>query len=601
MPPTHAVIVGIDQYPEGLQQLSRAANDAEKIIKYLSTELKADEKNITFLKDGGAKKADIIEAVSSLEKKASRNDSIIFFFSGYAGQTQTDVEGEKEGILCPVDVLTEGGISDSSLLMLFRQVSKSCGNNITVLLDCPAKIFGWENPSSFVVVAPDTAKEGADGGAFTEAMLKVLNDKRDLVKSMTVEAFAGHVQAAMDGVEVCAFGVNVNRQLFNVRGDSSHHAFIPGRTLSDGRIVLCIGLAQGVRVGAIYGIYPGNIKGLKRLGSLVVKALDDNGMMATFYDSSDDFDVPNFFYAVEEDRYFEPVGMFVSTSPNTGVQPLAQYSGWTNASEAEATITAEVDEDDGDVSMKWNGFADDPKFLQTEFDVTFDLTDRDNIQREIRRGARFHHLVGAPPPTMSSISDGLRIRFGKFNDHNDNILDSDRFDGVKEIKLGVKKGEQRGPYSLTIVNNNEHSVWPYVFLCDPERFTIRSWYRPPPGLLKAPLEAKKELVIGSETDQRSFIMSYRYGRARDYTYLKIFVAKERMDFTAFQQWFTSQTEDQLRGHFTFKNTDMAASSSIPELLTSPGKEKETDSKKLVKSSPWASMRLTIFETFVDST
>lgn len=66
-----------------------------------------------------------------------------------------------------------------------------------MLLDCSADAFDWGNPSSFVVIAPATSKEGADGGAFTEATLKVLKRRKDLIKSMTVETFAGLVQAAM--------------------------------------------------------------------------------------------------------------------------------------------------------------------------------------------------------------------------------------------------------------------------------------------------------------------------------------------------------------------------------------------------------------------
>ena len=140
-----------------------------------------------------------------------------------------------------------------------------------MLLDCPSKIFSWINPASFVVVAPDTDKESSDSSAFTQAMLKVLEDE-----NLTVEAFAGHVQAVYervsqicshwlyrrDGVEVRAFGVNVNRLLFNVKGQKSHHAFIPCRAL----YWRCSSLK--VCVGAVYGIYRGNIKGSNFLGNL---------------------------------------------------------------------------------------------------------------------------------------------------------------------------------------------------------------------------------------------------------------------------------------------------------------------------------------------
>lgn len=590
LPAIRAVIVGIDTYPT-FEPLRTAVRDAQRIYDYLKDELGAETENLKLLTNDQAKKDDITAAILAVEKNAVRNAPIIFFFSGYAGQTNAE-EGEMEATLCTVDVNETGGISDTTLLQLFDQISKSCGNNITVILDCPAKIFTWVNPTSFVVVAPDTAKEGADGGAFTQAMLKVLKHKSTSMKTMTVEAFAGHVQAVMDGVEVRAFGANVNRPLFNVKGDKSHHAFIPCRTMADGRIALCIGTPQGVRVGATYGIYPGNIKGSNRLGNLEVEALDDNCMMATFHDCVN-FNVPSFFYAVEEDKYFDPVKIFVTGSGDTEADPLARYSGWANSTREDgAPITAKVVGEK--VSMRWNGFAEDPKITEMSFDV--ELNNAHSIQREIRRGARFHHLVGAPSPDLSSISSGLKIRFGRVDVQGQNILDNDNFKGLQTIELDVKKGEPLGPYSLTIVNNNTHSVWPYVFLCDPERYTIRPWYLPHAGLLRAPLEADKELVVGSEDDGKGLMFVYKKTKAREYTYMKVFVTKERMDFTALQQWFTSPTEDILRGHFKFHSA-IPITRDLSD-LRSPEKEREADLKKLVSS--WASLRLAIVEKYIDN-
>lgn len=251
-----------------------------------------------------------------------------------------------------------------------------------------------------------------------------------------------------------------------MKGDPSHHTYIPGRTLSDGRIVLCAGAAQGVRVGAIYGIYPGNVaKHVEKLGTLEVEALDDNDSdrIATFRENRK-FCVPSFFYAVEEDHYCRPLGIFVS---KTNVDdPLAKLSGWIHENEDKAAMTVKVG--DNKLSLKWNGFVDDPKLDQTSFDVELDLHQEDSIQRAIRRGARFHHLVGLPPPTRSSISSGLKIRFISTSAPDENILDNDAFDELKTIKLDVKRGEILGPYLLTIVNTNSFPVWPYVFFCDPD-------------------------------------------------------------------------------------------------------------------------------------
>ena len=107
---------------------------------------------------------------------------ILFFFSGYAG-TGT-LENNDEGIICLVDVSEAGGILDRLLPQLFDRVdgfaettsyvglpltcplppcSRSKISRVhTLLLNCPTKIFNWNNP---IVVAPDTEKDTPDGGA----------------------------------------------------------------------------------------------------------------------------------------------------------------------------------------------------------------------------------------------------------------------------------------------------------------------------------------------------------------------------------------------------------------------------------------------------
>jgi hypothetical protein len=53
------------------------------------------------------------------------------------------------------------------------------------------------NPSSFVVIAPTTAKEGSGGGAFTSAATAVLEAASKDSLDLTVSGFAGHIQARM--------------------------------------------------------------------------------------------------------------------------------------------------------------------------------------------------------------------------------------------------------------------------------------------------------------------------------------------------------------------------------------------------------------------
>jgi hypothetical protein len=44
-------------------------------------------------------------------------------------------------------------------------------------------------------VAPDVSNETPEGGAFTQAVIKVLSKQK--LDSMTVQSFSGHIQAAM--------------------------------------------------------------------------------------------------------------------------------------------------------------------------------------------------------------------------------------------------------------------------------------------------------------------------------------------------------------------------------------------------------------------
>jgi hypothetical protein len=260
-----------------------------------------------------------------------------------------------------------------------------------------------------------------------------------------------------------------------VKGDKGHHALIAGRTLKDGRILLCAGAAHGVRLNAIYGIYPSNIGELERLGELYVEVLNNDDVTATLLNDRDtgSFTVPPFFYAAEEQGYFDLVKIsFVDEEPSF----LEDLSGWDRAPESsEASITLQAK--GNTISFKWNGLSEDTKYRRESEDAS--LSDRSKIQREIRRAARFHSHLVAPSPDNSSVSGGLQVKFQKIDTNTDkptggSLLDCEAFDELEGsfVELESKKGETLGPYSLTIFNDNTFPVWVYVFMYDPERFTI---------------------------------------------------------------------------------------------------------------------------------
>jgi Caspase domain len=139
IPKIHAILVGINVYA-GQRSLKSAVKDAGAFKKVLE---KLDSTDLTLLLDVDAKHDSIMTALESLQYKdgLTRDDAIVFFFSGYAGGAKGDgqedgkeeeeTEGPKEvGMICPTDFMEKGGISDQMLVKLFDRISKACGNNI---------------------------------------------------------------------------------------------------------------------------------------------------------------------------------------------------------------------------------------------------------------------------------------------------------------------------------------------------------------------------------------------------------------------------------------------------------------------------------------
>ncbi|KIJ53847.1 hypothetical protein M422DRAFT_775802 [Sphaerobolus stellatus SS14] len=606
LPPIHAVLVGIDNYPHPFSPLTSAVRDACKVKDFLREKLAVPEGNITLLKDAQATKERIIGSISSLTQKANRDDAIIFVFSGYTGKpTSMGVVGGGKandvGMICPVDVSDQGGISDTSLVQLFDQVSKSCGNNIIIFLDCAAKIFHWNNPTSCVIMAPAEANETAEGGVFTHALIKLLSEQRENIDSFTVQAFADHVQTTIDAKIYC-IGSNVDRPLFNMKADKGHYALIAGRTLTDGSIMLYAGTAHGVRRNSVYGIYPSNIKDhLTRLGELYVYALNNDDITAILRcKGGEEFKVPPFFYAVEESGYSDKLKVWVHNSPNV----LQGLSDFELNEESEANITVKVV--DNKTLLAWNGLADDPREKHISFDTA--LTDSSQIQKEIRRAARFCSHLGALSPDNSSISSKIQVQFHEIDPKTDqstgkNLLKHEDFTLLKNSHVDLKLKAEEGPkpYCLTILNNNTFPVWPYVFIYDPEGFIITPWFLPSPGDLDSPLPENSKLTIGCDNTEGRFIVEHRENRHHDFIYFKIFITKERTNFAFHTQWYSSPLEDKLRG-YTQREAMSRSSETIPS-VGSFEEEAERQSKRdlsAIKISRWASMRISILQMYTGS-
>ncbi|KAF5347053.1 hypothetical protein D9758_011615 [Tetrapyrgos nigripes] len=621
-PTFHAILVAINEYDgTGFLPLKSALSDSGK-IRSLLKRLGAEDANITCLLDADATKDNILKAIASLTTKAKRDDPIVFFFSGYSASNPSD-SAVKSGVICPVDVLKPkgGGIPEHALLQAFDQVSKRCGNNITLLLDCTAKVFAFNKPESCVIVMPDEASEiPGEGGLFTKAIVDVLDPDKRPFKSMTVWSFVGHLKVVMEAQIHCV-GSNVNRVLFDMGSDErGHHALISGHTSKDGSVILNAGAVHGVRPQATYGIYASNVGNYigEPLGQLYVDRRDDFEATLRSSDNYKNLDLPPFFFAAEQRDYCDPLRVFAldqdtklpdgigGWSPASGVEEaniavqkekranvtLEEEANLAVQKEKRASVTPEeetnlavqkakvanVTPEKTRFKWRWCGVTGAEKCGREAFD---DPRTQDELQRDIRRAARFNSHLTTTSPDKSSISF--------------------RADGrIKLVELPLKAGKEVEAYCLTVYNDSDFSVWPYVFMYDPDGFIIDSWYMPAIPTLgsSSPPLAKKDRRCFGLNDNTSLVFQYRPDRDYDFLYLKVFLTKEWTDLSSLKQWHISSTEDKLRDYRREGNEPSSEGRS-----TDPGEEKEkpTGRNPPLKQGPdsnWASMRIDIVQKYL---
>lgn len=137
-PSIFAIVVGINAYT-ALPGPESSVDDAKKVSAFLRDQLNATK--IIELYDTDATKENILQAITSLpsEDAFKPGDAVLFFFSGLAGKAPTEKADSFIGTICPVDtgeptgkgsVRQTTGISDSTLVGLFDQISRSHGNNM---------------------------------------------------------------------------------------------------------------------------------------------------------------------------------------------------------------------------------------------------------------------------------------------------------------------------------------------------------------------------------------------------------------------------------------------------------------------------------------
>ena len=152
----YALLIGIDDYPEGVHSLTGCINDVENVKDYLDNHYPQDDLQIETLKNSRATRPNIIELFRNHLVKAGPNDVVLFYFSGHGSRVipptdfkEYEPDGRHETLVC-YDSRTGGGwdLADKELAVLFSEVA-AAHPHILAVLDCCHSASGIRDVNDF--------------------------------------------------------------------------------------------------------------------------------------------------------------------------------------------------------------------------------------------------------------------------------------------------------------------------------------------------------------------------------------------------------------------------------------------------------------------
>jgi hypothetical protein len=185
---TYAVLVGISDYERG--PLPRTDEDAARIARALQANIPADRLEMHLLLNGEATRDNVAQALSDISTRVTRNDHVIFFFSGHGTPVadagiRDEADGKDEAI-----VLFDGNMTDDELA---AALDNTKGATAMVAIDsCFSGGFLFDTTNAKGRMGFFSSDEDVTSGVPTDA-------GGYLSKSLA-EALEGHADGVADGV-----------------------------------------------------------------------------------------------------------------------------------------------------------------------------------------------------------------------------------------------------------------------------------------------------------------------------------------------------------------------------------------------------------------
>ncbi|QRW26008.1 ICE-like protease (caspase) p20 domain protein [Rhizoctonia solani] len=143
----YALVIGINDYPN-LDRLSGAIADADRVVKFLSTNLQVPLDHIINLRNEEASRAAIIQGFFKLrdDPRIVKGDPIFIYYAGHGGswrEKRNSGAANEVQVIFPYDYGDQemesdrliNCIPDQTIATLLNSLSEEKGNNITVVFD----------------------------------------------------------------------------------------------------------------------------------------------------------------------------------------------------------------------------------------------------------------------------------------------------------------------------------------------------------------------------------------------------------------------------------------------------------------------------------
>ncbi|KAF8964817.1 hypothetical protein BDZ97DRAFT_2004443, partial [Flammula alnicola] len=514
--------------------------------------------------------------------------------------TTVEINEEKKKDVIP-------GLPDRTISALLNQISDRRGNNITLILDCcssagmnrskdadghvprricnpppikgytdqqfwppearcnrPVEEFSGRFRASHVLLAACGREQLAweDGkskrGLFTDRLLAVLAS--DEFNTLTYTSLMNKLSMPRKQTPHCE-GAGVNRRLFNSQDSGADSSFIFTTRVREGPITLEAGTAQGITVGSRFAVHRTNLIDTSLLpnpclGYLVATSVNILSSTLELPPHAKRYRMPWHFYCKVIEHASQSISIFsrdrqwIETVFPPGEREQLSVVVVDDVAKCHLELTVKGD------SVLFDRHEDMVMpYIGSRIHYAVNANDIDAIRKVVRASLHFyHHLTRIAPDDFGDVRMEMRELKQEVSASFDVNLKAVGRNLIAQEPATVVANDDRC-LGMTIFNESEAMLYPYLFYFDPTDLTITEWYTPPFGAgsarhtanltigVDAPLPPKSQLAIGyGEGGSLPWQFVLREGENKDVGFFRLFLSTRPANFQSiiqispFEEW-----------------------------------------------------------------